>query len=297
MIIRALMIISAFFWAGAFIAGKIAVSEIDPITLTFIRFAVASIVMFIFIKIRKISIKPDWIILKRAIILSVVGMIGYHLLFYKALIYTKSINASVIGAMNPMITYLLSLFLYNSKLDLKKMSFVAFAFILTILTLTNWKINLIISGGINVGDLLMLLAVVLWVSYSFIYKKFAKGYNQLELSLYIFFFTSILLLPFSDFIILNNFINMKYSTDILISSIYMGIFPTVIGYVVQQESIVKIGPVNTSIFINLVPIFTLILSYLVLGDTIGILKITSSLLAVFTIYLFSRYSIKLEKQS
>ena len=63
----------------------------------------------------------------------------------------------------------------------------------------------------------------------------------------------------------------------------MAIFPSVFGYLIQQISIKKIGPTKTSLYINLVPVFSMILAYLILGESISFIKIVAGILIIIGI--------------
>jgi len=69
---------------------------------------------------------------------------------------------------------------------------------------------------------------------------------------------------------------------------YMSIFASVIGYLVQQMSIKEIGPSKTSIFINLVPIFSIILSVAILGESVSVIKLFTALLIITGVYICQR---------
>jgi len=71
------------------------------------------------------------------------------------------------------------------------------------------------------------------------------------------------------------------------SVIYMAIFPTVIGYLIQQMSFKAIGASKTNIFINLVPVFSIILAVLILHEQITILKLASAAIIIIGVYLNS----------
>ena len=55
----------------------------------------------------------------------------------------------------------------------------------------------------------------------------------------------------------------------------MGIFSTFLGYTIQQDSIQKIGVSRTNFFINFVPVFTMIMGVLILGDRFRFVNIIS----------------------
>jgi drug/metabolite transporter (DMT)-like permease len=68
----------------------------------------------------------------------------------------------------------------------------------------------------------------------------------------------------------------------------MSIFPSVIGYLVQQMAIKEIGPSKSSIFINLVPLFSIILSVLMLGETASPIKLLTALLIIAGVFICQR---------
>jgi drug/metabolite transporter (DMT)-like permease len=65
----------------------------------------------------------------------------------------------------------------------------------------------------------------------------------------------------------------------------MSVFPSVIGYLVQQMSIKQIGPSKTSIFINLVPVFSIILSVLILKEALHPIKFLTTTLIITGVYI------------
>ncbi|MEA3423013.1 MAG: EamA family transporter, partial [Bacillota bacterium] len=62
---------------------------------------------------------------------------------------------------------------------------------------------------------------------------------------------------------------------------------TVFGYMIQQFSIKEIGPERTNIYINLVPVFAIILSVLILHESIDILNIASGIVVIGAVYKFN----------
>ena len=286
--IYALMSSCTIFWAGAFIAGKLSTPYIPPFTLTFLRFFIAAIILYFVIIIKDGSLykltKKD---IPVFMITGIIGMVGYHVLFFISLKYTTAINSSLIGASNPIFTAILSIFFLKDKITYKRAIGIFLSFLGVFLTLTNANLNIMKALSVNNGDLLMLLAVLFWSSYSIYSKKVSFRYSPLTLTFYSFVFCVIFLIPF---IILENPISRLSvaPASAYLSVIYMAIFPSVIGYLVQQMAIKDIGPSKTSIFINLVPIFSIILSFLILGETISITKIFTAMLIIIGVYICQR---------
>ncbi|MCY6372018.1 DMT family transporter [Clostridium ganghwense] len=280
-----LMVLAALFWGGAFIAAKLSAPFIPAFTLTFLRFSIATVILYVVILVKEKHIyklkKED---IPVFLFTGVVGMVGYHILFFKASIYTTAINSSIIAASNPMITVLLCFIFLKDKLNSKCILGIILSFTGVLLTITNGSLSTISDITFNKGDILMLLAVLCWACYGIYSKKVMPRYSPLTLTFYSFLFCTLFLIPF---VIYENPISLIHSVPYYsyIAVVYMSIFASVIGYLVQQMSIKQIGPAKTSIFINLVPVFSIILSSIILHETITIVKVFAALLIITGVYI------------
>ncbi|MGH4123384.1 MAG: DMT family transporter [Clostridium sp.] len=280
-----LMVLSTFFWAGAFIAGKLSVPFIPTFTLTFLRFFIATTILYFVVKSRD---KSNYKLTKKDIPIflftGIIGMFGYHVFFFTALKYTTAINSSLIGATNPIITTILCIIFLKDKITFKRAIGIILSFLGVFLTITNANLSTMHNLSLNKGDLLMLIAVCLWAAYSVFSKVYLHKFSPLILTFYSFLFCSIFLIPFVIYEKPWTFINQipYYS---FLAVVYMSIFASVIGYLVQQISIKKIGPSKTSIFINLVPIFSIILSVTILNESISAVKIITTFLIIAGVYI------------
>ncbi len=285
--IYALMTISTVFWAGAFIAGKIGVQEFPPFSLAFFRFFFATAIIFGIM----LKYESNWKLKKGAwvpvIVLGIVGMFGYHVLFFTALQYTTAINSSMIGATNPLITSILATFFLKEPLGIKRLGAIGIAFLGVVLTLTGGDLSTLTNWELNTGDLIMLAAVLCWAIYGVISKRVMHRYSPILLTAYSFLVCLIVLIPF---VIMENPVTYMGGTTWRgwTAVLYMSIFPSVIGYLVQQMSIKEIGPSRTAAFINLVPVFSIILSGLILGEQITAFKLLSAAIIISGVYLNTR---------
>lgn len=283
--IYALMVLSAFFWGGAFIAGKLSVPFIPVFTLTFLRFFIATIILYFVVNYKD---KSNYKLTKKDIPIflftGIVGMFGYHIFFFTALKYTTAINSSLIAATNPIITTILCIIFVKDKITFKRAIGIILSFLGVFLTITNANLSTIRNLSLNKGDLIMLIAVCLWAIYSVFSKMVMHKFSPLILTFYSFLFCSLFLIPFVIYERPWTFIKqVPYSSFLAV--VYMSVFASVIGYLVQQMSIKQIGPSNTSIFINLVPIFSILLSVTILKESISVVKIFTALLIITGVYI------------
>jgi len=278
-----LMVIAAFFWAGAFIAGKFGVSELSPLMLTYLRFFFATLILFPIMVLQR---KETWRLAKEdygiVLRLAIVGMIGYHLPFFLALKFTSASKAAMINASNPLITAFLAVFFLKENLSAKRIAYIVLAFVGVLLTITDWQVANIFQLGINKGDLIMLCAASLWATYSIFVKMATVKLDPLKLTAYTFLFCVILLTPFAmKEILIDKALAISYSAYGAV--LYMAIFPTVIGYTIQQMSIKAIGPAKTALFINLVPVFSTAMAMTILKETVNPNNYLSGLMIILAV--------------
>lgn len=280
-----LMILSTMFWAGAFVAGKFSVGQFSPVTISFFRFLIATSIIFpIMIKIEKHRWKLGKKDLLTVVFIGFIGMVGYHMFFYTALKYTTAINASVIGAMSPLVMNVVSVFFLKSKLGWKRLGAILLSLTGVILIITNGNIGEFVNGGFNPGDFLMMIAVLCWVAYGIMSKKVMENYSPLIITAYSFLTAAVILFPFALADLGTGYL-AKTTLSGWMAIVYMAIFPSVIGYLVQQVAFKKLGTGKTMMFVNLVPVFSIVLAVIFLGETISLLKIGFALMIIAGVYI------------
>ncbi|MBE6035798.1 MAG: DMT family transporter [Clostridiales bacterium] len=289
-----LMVLAAFFWSGAFIAGKFAVPYIPPCTLTFLRFFFAVIILYFVMKAHNKKLGEEAFYLKKEhipffLFTGIVGMIGYHILFFSSLQYTTAINSSVIGAANPIVTTIIASILLKSKVPPKQLLGILLSFLGVILTITSADLKVLTSFSFNKGDLFMLAAVLCWAAYAVVSKSKGNSINPIALTYYSFLFCCFFSLPL---VILEKpwtFIH-QIPISAWAATLYMSIFASVIGYLVQQMAIKEIGPSRSSVFVNLVPVFSIILAVIILGEELVFIKVITAALIIAGVYICQKFS-------
>lgn len=273
-----LMIFAAFFWSGAFIAGKYCIPYIPTFTMTFIRFAAATVILY-FMKgysSRKAEEEDRFCLEKKHVPIflftGVVGMFGYHVLFFTSIKYTTAINASIIGAANPIVTTLIAGVFLRQKIPGKQIVGIVISFVGVLLTISGASLNVLRHFAFDKGDLWMGLAVICWSAYAVYSKSRGKGIPPLILTYYSFLVCTILLIPFTVWEKPWEFIT-QVPLLAWAGVLYMSVFSSVLGYLIQQMAIKRIGPSRSSIFVNLVPVFSIVLAVLILNEQLQMIKL------------------------
>lgn len=274
-----LMIIATLFFSGAFIAGKFSVAEFPVFSLTFFRFLIAAVVLFGVMEVRGISPRIEKKEIPRIVLLSLLGMVGYHVFFFTALKYTSSVNTSLIAAMNPIITTIMAAIFLKDRLPLKAVGGILTSFIGVTLIVTGGSLQVLRDMSFNIGDIYMLLGVLSFSIYFIVLKGIVGRIEPMILTFYVFLFCVIMLIPM---VIIEK--PMTYLPETTSagwgSLIYMSVFASVGAYLIQQISVKRIGPAKTSLYVNLVPLFSMILAYFILGESVSLSKIGAGLMII-----------------
>lgn len=264
----ALMTLTTFFWSGAFIAAKLGIYALSPAILTFLRMGIAAVLLLVFLRIRQ---PVAWRLARseiRAVLgTAIVGMIGYHMFFFTAMAYTTASKASMINGINPLLTALLAAAFAGEVLTPKKMAMLLLALAGVVYIVAEGDPAALLTLSFNAGDLLMLCGAILWSVYSLLVKKAIPSMGPLKLTAWTCAAAALLMTPWAlrDFAVTDA---LHAGSGPYLAVLYMAVFPTVLGYTIQQMSIGRIGPSRTALFINLVPVISTILAVLFLKESL-----------------------------
>lgn len=255
-------------WGSNFILGKKLVGAFPPFTLTTGRFSVAFICLLplLLLYVRRHTPKrltaKTWGLL---IFLGFTGIFAFNTLIYAGLRHTSPVNATLINALNPVLTIVLSVFVLGETLCGKQvlglvLSFAGVAWI----TLQGAPGRL---GSImfNPGDLLIVTGALVWAIYSIGVKKAVHTVPPLLITALSMFFGLLLLFPASC-LELQTHPAAPLTWETILAFIYLGVFPSVIAFWLWNRGIAQVGPGKAAMFYNLLPLFVALMSYVFLGE-------------------------------
>jgi drug/metabolite transporter (DMT)-like permease len=277
------LILANLFWAGNYMFGKYVVTEMTPLQMTFTRWVIA---IFLLFPIAHWIERPDWKNVWRQwkilLIMALLGIVAYNFLLYDALRFTTPMNASLVNSINPALIVLFAFLILKEKISQINVLGLFISLLGVLLVLTKGHLQQIFQINYNQGDLLMLAAILVWTFYSLIGRRI-KDIPPISATAASALIGLILVLPF----ILASGMPSTLSQKATIGIVYMGIFPSVGSFVFWNISVRQIGPSRAGVYLNLITVFTAILS-LVMGETITIVQILGGFLVFLGVYLTSK---------
>jgi len=288
MIVYIKLFLTAAFWGGTFIAGKVLAQNVGPFSASFLRFLTASFFLILitwkiegsFPAIRKKQIFP-------LILLGLTGVFSYNVFFFKGLRLIDAGRASIIIANNPIFITLISWLIFRERLTLLKFAGVLISVTGAVIVISKGDLNGIINGGLGLGEFFIFCCVASWVCYSLIGKSVMTAFSPLVSVTYSAIIgTACLFIPALFEGMLGDM--RHYMISECISIFYLGFFGTVLGFVWYYEGIKKIGPTRASLFINFVPITAIILAFLILKEPITLSLFIGTIFVCSGVYLTNR---------
>jgi drug/metabolite transporter (DMT)-like permease len=287
-VIHIKLLLTAIFWGGTFVAGRVVGKNVGPCSAAFLRFAIASI--FFILLLLRINGKLPAVKRNQLIPLILLGMTGvftYNIFFLKGLQLINAGRASLIIANNPVLITLLSAYFFKEKLNLIKISGVLISVTGAMIVISSGNFTEIFNGGLGWGEFYMFLCVGSWVTFSLIGKSIMANLSPLvSVSYSSVIGTVALFIPAYLEGITENIAD--YPLDAWLAIFYLGFFGTVLGFFWYYEGIKSVGPMKASQFINFVPISAIVIAFFILGETITPSLAIGAMLVISGVYLTNR---------
>jgi drug/metabolite transporter (DMT)-like permease len=261
-----LLLLTTLVWGGNSVAGKLAVGHVSPMTLVYLRWVLAVLIM---LPIGLRTIRQDWpLVRSHWLVLAALGASGFTLfntIFYTALNYTTAINVSIEQAAMPILIMVANFAFFRLRVTWAQIAGVVLTIGGVILTACHGDPRRLLTLQLNFGDAIMLVAVVLYSGYSVgLRLKPAMRWRSLMLALSM--AALVTSLPFFLWEVAAGKV-VAPDTRGWAVIIYTAVGASIISQIAYIRGNELIGANRAGLFINLVPIFGTLLSVLIVGET------------------------------
>ena len=264
----ALVNLATFTWASNIVLGRWLRAEIGPFTLAAGRFVVASVVFAALLQREAPEARHPgadrWLLL----IMSVAGVALFAPLQYLGLHFTTALDATLIQALAPLITGLLAGLLIAESMSRYQVAGALVALVGVLVLISGGSLTFSQNSGSALGNLIILVAVSLWSLYTVLSRRATSGRSVLSATA----LSTILGLPFLlvAMVLEWHFLSLKFTPALLLVVVYVGVSPTVIGFLAWNAGVRRLGPSGVMAFYNTLPLYGVLLASLFLGEEIGL---------------------------
>jgi drug/metabolite transporter (DMT)-like permease len=282
-----LLSITAACWAGNAIVGRFAAGHIPPVTLSFLRWGLAFLMILPFAWKHLVR---DWGAIRAGlgtmILLSVTGIGVFNTLQYWALEYTTALNTLLLQSAGPLFVAIWSLILLGVRLTLAQAGGVLLSLIGVLVILLHGDLTTLKNIEFNKGDLIFTVALFIFGLYSVLSLK-RPQIHALSLIGFTFGCGAACLIP----LLIWEWISrpaMELSANTLLSLLYVAVFPSTVAYLCFNRGVQLIGANRAAPFFHVVPVFGAAMAIVFLGERLQAFHIIGFALVLTGVFVASR---------
>ncbi len=264
-------------WGMSFVWTAIALRYYEPISIIFMRLSISTIFLFVSLKLmgkfEKIQRSDYKLFIMSALFNPFLYFLGEN---YGIKLTSPTVSAVLIATI-PLFAPILAFFMLREKLSILNIIGMLISFFGVIIMLLNRSFSLEASP---LGIAALLLAVASAVAYSIFLKKLSSRYSPIFIIAIQNLIGLTLFLPVFLVFDFNHFITIKPSFEVISSIIALAVFCSSIAFILFTIATREIGVSKTNIFANLIPVFTGVFSFFIIGEDLNSQKLIGISLVV-----------------
>jgi len=286
-----LKLISAIaFWGGSFIATKIAVQEVSPVTVVWLRFFIGNIILGYFAWRYKELVVPER---KDALELLWLGFLGITLhqwLQSSGLVTSDASTTAWLVSTAPIFMVLLGWIFLKEKFSWRTITGFLLATIGVLLVVTKGDVQSIFSGVFGEGgDILILISAPNWALFSVLSRPILKRFSAIKVTFYVLFFGW--LLTSVQFLVGRHWIEFNQLSTIGWASIaFLGVFCSALAYIFYNDGLKALPASKVGVFLYLEPLVATVIAAAVLSESIMVASMVGGGLILFGVWLVNHNS-------
>ncbi len=284
------LVAAATFWAMTPIFGRMLAGYQAPYALACGRFAIATAALWLLLRavserapVAEMGLR-DW---RGFLLLGLTGIFLHNVLVLVAVEYVQANRANVIFASIPLMVALIDIALLRRLPPLLAMLGLVAGIAGTTLVVTDGRPLQLLDGALGRGEWLVLASAASWAAYSVLGRPLLERHSPLVVTYHASLCGTLLLLPcvWLDRDVLAVLLRDPAAWGM---TVFVGCLSSALGFLWFYEGVDKLGAMRTSAYINLVPIFGVLLAALVLDEQATMALIAGGALVIAGLVLLNR---------
>ena len=266
----ALLVVPPLLWAGNAVVGRLVTGLVPPITLNFLRWALAFLLLLPLAGwvLRRDS--PLWPLWRRYAVLGLLGVGAYNALQYLALKTSTPLNVTLVAASAPAWMLGVGWLGFGQRISLRQVAgaLLSIAGVLVVLSRGDW--STLLQVRLVPGDFYVLLATAGWAVYSWLLVRPGDP-PALRGDWAAFLMAQVVLgLAWSGLFAAGEWalseVHIAWGWPLAAALVYVAVGPAILAYRCWGLGVQRVGPTIAGFFANLTPLFAAVMSAAFLGE-------------------------------
>lgn len=270
-----LMFLVVTFWGLDYSVAKNALELFKPLNLMFFKYA-GGLVMITLIKLasdRKFTVRKKDI--PFFILCALTGQVLYYFCEYTAMDYIPVSLITIILAFVPGVSIIIERIVFKKRFSVR-MGIGLIICVIGVALVIGADFSVLLQGR-AIGYILAFMAVLSWNAYNFITAKVSENYTSLTMSFNQLVCTVLISMPYAFKVMPPA---EKFTPDIVISLLYLGLVSAGLGYLIFVRGIRDLGPTVSAMFNNFLPVTSTFFGWLILGQNISMMQVIGGIIVV-----------------
>ncbi|MEA1980720.1 MAG: DMT family transporter [candidate division Zixibacteria bacterium] len=281
----AYLIIPVLFWGISYIAIKVVLTELDPVEMVSARFMLATPVLFIIIKLKRLNLWP--VAMKGKLFFASIVVFLHFWVMATGMQETSASNTAWIQTTAPIFIAILGWAYLKEKFTVPQW--------IGLLIACSGVFGLIYNGDasnlawINSrGDFIVLGSCVTWAFYTIGTRELTSKIHPLVVTFYLAGIAGLIFIPYTLFTTgYEKFLHLSFNVSI--SLIFLGIFSLAIAFWLWSEGLKRQTAAEVGIYLYIEPLFTMIFAWILIDESLTVWLILGAILISIGVYVSEKF--------
>jgi drug/metabolite transporter (DMT)-like permease len=275
-------------WGASFIATKVSLQDVSPVTVVWLRFAMGIPILGAAVIVRRQFAIPKSKELVYFAVLGFVGITFHQWLQSTGLVTAQASTTAWIVATTPVFMALLGFFLLKERLGWMKVSGIILAALGVLLVVTQGDFSSLLQGRFGTpGDFLILISAPNWAIFSVLSRRGLQSHPAARMMLYVmcfgWLFSSVLIftgpgLSEIGSLTLNGWLGISF----------LGIACSGLAYIFWYDGLQAIPASQVGAFLYLEPLVAVVVAAIILQEAILLASVVGGVIILLGVWMVNR---------